>query len=324
MQQRISSLDTLRGVAILMVMVGHYLPASGLSDRIAWHVTSLGRGGIILFFLLSGYLIYWNVQAHAPSVFLSRRFFKIFPAYLINVLVLFTSALFVEPKWSVAALLSNLTMTQDLFGQPSLTGGYWTLLIEVKFYLLIAILYLVLRDRLTVAIPLTMIAVNLAILVARGHASLLLTFLPAFYVGIQIRRLQCGAPARDLIIVAAAVAASLVVCDSYYPVWSCVYLLADAAALWFCLKREVGQAALSFFGRISYSLYLYHVPIAALVFPFFAMSPIVGIITASAVSIAVALISYELIEVRGVAFGKANERFWLSRPKEKPVDVPVR
>jgi peptidoglycan/LPS O-acetylase OafA/YrhL len=323
MQQRISSLDTLRGVAILMVIVGHYLPAGALSRSVAWHVTSLGRGGVILFFLLSGYLIYWNVQVHTPAVFLSRRFFKICPAYCVSVLAIFTSALFVGPKWTVAALLSNLTMTQDLLGEPLLTGVYWTLLIEVKFYLLIAVLYFLFHDRLTVAVPLTMIAVNLVILIARGQASLLLTFLPAFYVGIQIRRLQCGAPARGLVIVAIGVAASLITCDPYYGGWSCFYLLAAAPALWLCVNQEAGQSMLSFFGRISYSLYLYHAAVAALIFPIFAIHPIVGIMIASAVSTVVALSSYELVELRFVAFGKAHERFWLSEPKEKSVDVLV-
>lgn len=318
MEQRISSLDTLRGVAILMVVIGHYLPGNVISGDAAWHVTSLGRGGVILFFLLSGYLIFWNVERQPSAIFLSRRAFKIFPAYWISAIAIFAAGYFTGEKWSAGALLPNLTMTQDVFGSPLFTGVYWTLLIEVKFYALIVLQYYFLRDRWTVAIPLAMIALNLLILLTRGHASLLLTYLPAFYVGIQARRLE-----RDrwftgtaFKFTACAVAASLIFFDPYYGWWSCFYLIASSAALSFALSGKFSNRVLNFFGRISYSDYLYHAAVGSLVFAALGawrVSGLVSVAAAFAASTFVALLSYRLIELPFVKYGKAHEQFWQSR-----------
>ena len=59
-----------------------------------YHVNSLGRGGVILFFLLSGYLIFRSVEREPTSTFLSRRMFKIFPAYSVNVALIFALGYF--------------------------------------------------------------------------------------------------------------------------------------------------------------------------------------------------------------------------------------
>ena len=190
--QRFLALDTLRGVAILMVLFGHFLPDRVVFGQLAHHVTSLGRGGVLLFFLLSGYLIFRNVERQDTTVFLSRRLFKIFPAYSINVALIFLFGFFTagHENWNLKVLLANLFMVQDIFGQDLLNGVFWTLLIEIKFYAFIALQYLLLRDRGMLVIPLVFIMVNTAIWLTRGHASVLLTFFPTFYVGIQIYRAE--------------------------------------------------------------------------------------------------------------------------------------
>ena len=159
-QQRFLALDTMRGVAILMVIFGHFLPGRVVFGPFAHHVTSLGRGGVLLFFLLSGYLIFRNVERQDTAIFLSRRLFKIFPAYTINVALIFLFGLFTagHENWNLKLLLANLFMVQDVFGQDMLNGVYWTLLIEIKFYVFIALQYLFLRDRGTLVIPLVLIS----------------------------------------------------------------------------------------------------------------------------------------------------------------------
>jgi peptidoglycan/LPS O-acetylase OafA/YrhL len=191
-RQRLLALDTLRGVAILMVIFGHFLPDRIVFGQLAHHVTSMGRGGVLLFFLLSGYLIFRNVERQDTATFLSRRLFKIFPAYSINVALIFLLNLFTagHENWNLKLLLANLFMVQDIFGQDMLNAVFWTLLIEIKFYAFIALQYLFLRDRGTAVIPLMFIMVNTVIWLTRGYASTLLTFFPTFYVGIQIYRAE--------------------------------------------------------------------------------------------------------------------------------------
>src|SRR5277367_2162254 len=105
-------LDTVRGIAILMVFLFHsfedFTP-SGLSvpgwERLLLSAASLGWTGVNLFFVLSGFLITGILMdsANRPryySRFYSRRALRILPAYylLIAVLVLLGRLGFVQHR----------------------------------------------------------------------------------------------------------------------------------------------------------------------------------------------------------------------------------
>ena len=315
---RLLALDTLRGVAILMVVLGHFLPERLVFGGLAHHVNSLGRGGVILFFLLSGYLIFSSVERQDTATFLSRRLFKIFPAYSVNVALIFALGYFNSDhaNWNLKLLLANLFMVQDVFGQELLNGVYWTLLIEIKFYVFLALQYLVLRDRGTVAIMVTLIAVNSVIWWTRGYASLLLTFFPTFYVGIQIYRAERSHWDRVSVLRLAGsialVGFSLLMFDQHYPYWSAVYLIGEAVVLSLFLRSDISSRTLNFFGRISYSDYLYHASLGFLLFALIGttsswLGNLAGVALAVAATTVVAYVSYRYIEVPMVAFGKANE-----------------
>ena len=325
-QQRFLALDTMRGVAILMVIFGHFLPGRIVFGQLAHHVTSLGRGGVLLFFLLSGYLIFRNVERQDTAIFLSRRLFKIFPAYTINVALIFLFGLFTagHENWNLKLLLANLFMVQDVFGQDMLNGVYWTLLIEIKFYVFVALQYLFLRDRGTLVIPLVLILINTAVWLTRGYASLLLTFFPTFYVGIQIYRAECRNWDRIGTLTAcstvALVALSLFVFDDQYGGWSVIYLVGESALLTLFLRRDISSRVLNFFGRISYSDYLYHVSLGLLIFaligsPTTWIGNFASVILVIALTTAVAYVSFRLIEVPMVAFGKVHEPLLISSIK---------
>ena len=316
--QRFLALDTLRGVAILMVVIGHFLPERLVFGDVAHHVNSLGRGGVILFFLLSGYLIFRNVERQDTATFLSRRMFKIFPAYSVNVALIFALGYFNSDhaNWNLKLLLANLFMVQDVFGQDLLNGVYWTLLIEIKFYIFIALQYLLLRDRGTVAVMVSLIAINSVIWWTRGYASMLLTFFPTFYIGIQVYRAERSNWDRIGVLrlsgSVALVAFSLLMFDQHYPYWSAAYLIGEAAALSLFLRSNIWTGTLNFFGRISYSDYLYHASLGLLLFALIGTATNwVGNLAAVALAIvattAVAYISFRYIEVPMVAFGKAHE-----------------
>ena len=270
--QRFLALDTLRGVAILMVLFGHFLPHRIVFGQLAHHVASLGRGGVLLFFLLSGYLIFRNVERQDTTIFLSRRLFKIFPAYSINVALIFLFGLFTagHESWNLKLLLANLFMVQDIFGQDLLNGVFWTLLIEIKFYAFIALQYLLFRDRGTLVIPLVFDHGNTAIWLTRDmparcspsfrrSTSAFQSIAPKAATGIGSAPLRRGG-------MVALVALSLFMFDDYFGGWSAVYLVGEAALLALFLRRDVSSRVLNFFGRISYSDYLYHVSLGYLIF----------------------------------------------------------
>ncbi|WP_407567013.1 acyltransferase family protein [Polymorphospora sp. A560] len=147
---RLASLDGLRFVAALMVVLFHFV-ATG---RDAWGedprplfpvlhlIASYGWLGVELFFVISGFVICMSAWGRSLGDFFVSRASRLYPAYWLAVIVttvalrLFESP---EPVPSIRAALLNLTMLQDAVRAPRVDGVYWTLWIELCFYLLFAL-----------------------------------------------------------------------------------------------------------------------------------------------------------------------------------------
>src|SRR5690349_23354827 len=88
---RISELDGLRGIAILLVLAFHFTPLTG-PLRSMVHVFQLGWTGVDLFFVLSGYLITGILvdtigHRYYYRNFIVRRCLRIFPAYYLSLVI---------------------------------------------------------------------------------------------------------------------------------------------------------------------------------------------------------------------------------------------
>ena len=144
---RYTHLDSLRGIAAVLVlwMHGAIILSAGMEESLITLVVlevpgwlHFGRVGVVIFFGLSGYLIAKSLEKDNWKVaFPIKRALRLYPIYLASILaVLFL----IDPDWSPARLLANVTMVPTLFGQIEYMGLYWTLQTEVIFY---AIFYLV-------------------------------------------------------------------------------------------------------------------------------------------------------------------------------------
>ena len=146
---RLYALDLLRFIAALTVVLYHYT-ARGRG----WHtseqalfpnlhsVTVYGWMGVELFFLISGFVICMSSWGRRVGSFFVSRVTRLFPAYLVAVLL--TAS--VLAKWPVLGLayskdtvLTNLTMLATPLGVQQVDTVYWTLAIELHFYLLFAL-----------------------------------------------------------------------------------------------------------------------------------------------------------------------------------------
>jgi peptidoglycan/LPS O-acetylase OafA/YrhL len=165
---RIPELDGLRGCAILLVLLYHYIFGGFALDDKSFLATSvhfifsLGWSGVDLFFVLSGFLIGGilidqRISENYFKTFYIRRICRIFPLYFLwlTLFILlfflishrFHQEWFVQlfdqqgiPHWSCVLLLQNFHIAKSgLFGSTWL-GATWSLAIEEQFYLLMPLI----------------------------------------------------------------------------------------------------------------------------------------------------------------------------------------
>ncbi|MFC1701314.1 acyltransferase family protein [Pseudomonadota bacterium] len=157
---RIQYLDGLRGLAILMVVLFHafsrWPDIVPFGNRFAtFPLFKNGWLGVQLFFLISGYVIHMTLdKSRSPVNFLYRRWLRLFPAMLFcSLIIFFTAPFFFErPAGSpmMRDLLPGLTFIEPFWwkkflGPPQgqLEGAFWSLYVEVKFYLIASIFYFI-------------------------------------------------------------------------------------------------------------------------------------------------------------------------------------
>jgi peptidoglycan/LPS O-acetylase OafA/YrhL len=157
--QHVRELDGLRGIAVLMVLVWHFVgtmvsPKAGWWADLLHQFTIFGRTGVDLFFVLSGFLIIGILhdQRNAPnllSTFYTRRFFRIYPPYFVLVGIYWLCFIFIGPSQSfntdpnlAVHLLAQFTFNFNALmayydGAVSRVFGItWSVAVEEWFYLL--------------------------------------------------------------------------------------------------------------------------------------------------------------------------------------------
>jgi peptidoglycan/LPS O-acetylase OafA/YrhL len=100
---------------------------------------NFGRAGVIAFFAISGYVIVPTVKGPVKAGardFLIKRFFRLFPPFWVSMaLASFTVWPVVHDGLGIGVVLANVTMIPLEFGQPMMMGHYWTLEVELIFYM---------------------------------------------------------------------------------------------------------------------------------------------------------------------------------------------
>jgi peptidoglycan/LPS O-acetylase OafA/YrhL len=158
---RLGWLDALRGFAALVVAWFHaapYLIGPDLPATLFRHFDT-GKYGVLLFFLVSGYVIPMSLERHGSlRRFWTGRIFRIYPAYLLSLAVMgaLTAAGFLVMPESlqdetVTGILGHATMLQEFLGLRGAVRVYWTLSFEMAFYLIVAGLFAWRLHRLSAA-----------------------------------------------------------------------------------------------------------------------------------------------------------------------------
>lgn len=176
---RVEFANILRGFAALCVVISHYLSVFWLKQNtvVNWtHLPALdlektpipsfiywinavswfhwGAYGVALFFLISGFVIPFSLQKSTWAGFLTNRFFRIFPTYMVGfsvtVLTIYLGLKTFTLPWPYTlseVLIHYVPGLRDIVGSKNIDGIVWTLEIELKFYVLCAIGILWFQDR---------------------------------------------------------------------------------------------------------------------------------------------------------------------------------
>jgi peptidoglycan/LPS O-acetylase OafA/YrhL len=212
MHKRLAFIDTLRGIAVLAVLLQHALevivqhhPTGDyywlFHDAIGYYI-NFGRFGVVLFFFVSGFVIPFSFPQSAAPVrdFTVSRFFRLYPAYWTSILIGLVTILALDGKaYPLPQFLANVTMFQTFVNVPNLWIFYWTLAIELLFYVGCTILFAMgLLNRSYTAVSIVIGAALIGIVVpmltdSRTVSSLL-------EVGLNLSAMFLGKIIRDTVI----------------------------------------------------------------------------------------------------------------------------
>lgn len=169
--ERIQFANTLRGMAIILVLVAHYgwvfwsardavsaltnTPVLSLEKHpipsyfifLNWiSILNIGAYGVALFFLISGFVIPFSIQKNSVLSFMIQRFFWILPIYIIGfsitLLAIWVGGIYFDRDFPFSfqeILVHLLPGARDILWSRNIDGVIWTLEIEVKFYLICAL-----------------------------------------------------------------------------------------------------------------------------------------------------------------------------------------
>lgn len=340
---RFAFLDGLRGLAALWVVFFHLSKGKHiehvrelLPDWVSGVVFDWGHLGVPVFFVLSGFVMAYTARAATvdggfAGRFVLRRLIRLSPPYYFAIAfaVIFTiiKAKFgglPTPPVTSKEIFAHLVYMQDILSYPQINTVFWTLAIEVQFYIAFALLLLfadTIKQRLTV---LWCVSV-LALLWPLGATDFMLwkgDFLGLWYsflVGVMVfHGWQDGSRGggRQQLYAALYCGVVLLIGVSKQSSFATMAALAGAAILTAgamnMMRQWLASPWIQFLGMISYSLYLLHNPITGASFRVvskFMADGVAAELVGCALSLSACLIgawlAYRLIELPSIALSHA-------------------
>lgn len=304
-KDRLDFLDNLRGIAALYVLLFHVyrvltpnlVPPPAIAPLIGF-----GYSGVWLFFVISAFSLSLTMPRHIatgiPAVsFAASRFFRIAP--LFYVLIIYSTLNYClttgrAPEWGlIVGSISFLFNLVPSWSRSAVAGG-WAIGVEVIFYAMFPLLYFFtkrLRTRLFIflaGIVLYYIFANyFSWLISNTRlweqfdSRSIVRFFPSFMLGLlvfdvysalkgseQAKLFGSGILIAGILLFAWQVSGGQgwgILHRVHVDTIAYALILLGAAV---CRPRVLASRTLSYYGRISYSVYLWHIPVIVLIGPF--------------------------------------------------------
>ena len=267
-------IDTLRGVAALLVVIVHV--SINLEQSWITKIASYGQYGVIIFFVVSGFIIPYSLHKSRYKIqdisnFLLRRMARLNPPYYV---ILFLTILFyifiriINPN-AVAEHLNitapriffHLTYIVPFTGTDWYNNVFWTLAIEFQYYILIGLFYPFLsKNKFLVIFGIVLCGLSHRFPYATETLNILGWSTP-FLIGISIFLYKTNKINLQEMMILSAVLFWM--CQSQISGQTMLFALFAYLAIMF---SQFSSPITNFLGKISYSLYLTHSLFFAILF----------------------------------------------------------
>lgn len=310
----LSHIEGLRALAALMVMCFHFISFNTThgfvvdSEQLREYAT-FGAQGVELFYIISGCVIAISFRNTAYGIldfprYILKRILRILPAYYaVMVLICLLALVWSGPfPYTAKQLLLNATFTVDLFpGEQWLNPIFCTLKVEFQFYILIGLLYPLLKKYQLVPF----ILVPAIYVAAFFYPEIdILRNAPYFILGLLAAEVLMHPENRlNWLYIALCIGG---MAFDYHPEEFAIV----GIALVFLLIIKVQSRWLEYVGKFSYSLYLIHGLIGGTFLELFTqdkylyLPPAIAITGAAVLSVTGAWLFYLIIEQRSLRWTK--------------------
>jgi peptidoglycan/LPS O-acetylase OafA/YrhL len=327
------NLDVLRAIAVSCVLFSHLLTVWNV--RLPWYVREkTGRLGVLLFFVHTSLVLMSSLERQGTmrrdwvQAFYIRRAFRIYPLAILTTLLVvglsipehITTPAVAPTAFTWRTLLTNLSLTQNLTGDPNVLGVLWSLPIEVQMYLVLPLCFLLARrgSRAMAAMLAAFVLLGLFVIDVqmRGVWRLsMLGYAPCFGGGVLAYHLMRRGvrPRLPAALWVPAIGAVALLNFALNPTfshpelgWLPCLLLGALIPLFRDAERNQATVAARKLCDVSYGLYLLHEPILWFSFVVIATLPFVAQwATCIGLLVVVPLLVYRFIERPGIRLGQA-------------------
>lgn len=273
---RNQGIDSLRGASVIAVMLYHY--------ELFRPVSGYGLYGVLLFFVISGYCMIPSLESSRNAFhFYKKRLIRLLPAFIfcatLTALIEIYLPLMPERSQPLSDVVLNivciplLNLPCSVANAPysNIDGVYWTLVVEFKFYALLAATYFVSQRHYFYGIAaMAMIGVAGLVVLSTSQNSKFLMFLPFFLAGMSLYELKRNSGKAVVGFLVSAVSYVLymniansesmpLALDSTIAFMvSCVAIFGFSYIKTFPTWSKPVSSCFLYFGAISYPLYLLH------------------------------------------------------------------
>jgi peptidoglycan/LPS O-acetylase OafA/YrhL len=294
--QHIKKLDSLRAIAVLLVIMWHWLPHGVINGVLN------GAFGVNIFFVLSGFLITGILLANRDKAeklknpklvvfknFYIRRILRIFPVYYLLLLLLLIFHHYFRARLGRGEFISSLFYTSNFYFFKhkvwgTHTGHFWSLAVEEQFYLFWPFIILFINKKYLIHAICIFISIGV---ITQCFINDQFGYMPtytcfdSFGLGALLAWMIKYKPqllnTTYKIVSAIAVCCALTIISqivfnwwlhlplrtmhSVIALWMITYVVLQKGEKKISFSSFLNNRVFFFIGKISYGIYLYHIPI---------------------------------------------------------------